>query len=71
MMICAGYVGGVIIIEAGPVYRIFMSNIHGKVLTVFEWGWIIGSFTLVFSLSIVAVMVPMKFGEKRLSKILI
>jgi ABC-2 type transport system permease protein len=71
MMICAGYVGGVIIIEAGPVYRLFMSNIHGKVLTVFEWVWILGSFTLVFSLSIAAVMVPMKFGEKRLSKILI
>lgn len=69
MMVCAGYVGAVIIIEAGPVYRLFMANIQGKVLTVFEWVWILGSFILVFSLSIVAVMVPMKFGEKRLLKI--
>ena len=71
MMVCAGYVGAVILIEAGPVYRLFMANIQGKVLTVFEWVWILGSFTLVFFLSIAAVMVPMKFGEKRLSKILI
>lgn len=71
MMVCAGYVGAVIIIQAGPVYRIFMADIHGKILTVFEWVWVLGSFTLVFSLSIAAVMVPMKFGEKRLSKMLI
>ena len=71
MMVCAGYVGAVIIIQAGPVYRLFMANIQGKVLTVFEWVWVLGSFTLVFSLSIAAVMVPMKFGEKRLSKMLI
>lgn len=71
MMVCAGYVGAVIIIEAGPVYRLFMANIKGNVLTVFEWVWILGSFTLVFSLSIAAVMVPMKLGEKRLLKMLI
>jgi len=71
MMVCAGYVGTVIIIEAGPVYRLFMANIQGRLLTVIEWVWILGSFTLVFSLSIVAVIVPMNFGEKRLSKMLI
>jgi len=71
MMVCAVYVGAVIIIEAGPVYRLFMANIKGNVLTVFEWVWVLGSFTLVFSLSIAAVMVPMKFGEKRLLKMLI
>lgn len=36
MMMCAGYVGVVIIIEAGPVYRLFMANIQGKGLTAFE-----------------------------------
>ncbi len=71
MMVCAGYVGAVIIIQAGPVYRLFMANIQGKVLTVFEWGWVLGSFILIFFLSIAAVMLPMKFGEKRLSKMLI
>jgi ABC-2 type transport system permease protein len=71
MMICAGYVGAVIIIEAGPVYRFFMANIQGKGLTAFEWLWAGGSFILVFLLSIAAVMVPMKYGEKKLSKMLL
>ena len=71
MMVCAGYVGAIIIIEAGPVYRLFMANIQGKILTVFEWVWVLGSFALVFFLSIAAVMLPMKFGEKRLSKMLL
>lgn len=71
MMVCAGYVGSVIIIEAGPVYKLFMAGIQGKALTVFVWAWIVGSFAFVFFLSIAAVIIPMKFGEKRLSKILI
>lgn len=36
MMVCEGYVGAIIIIQAGPVYHLFMANIQGKVLTVFE-----------------------------------
>jgi ABC-2 type transport system permease protein len=71
MMVCAGYVGAIIIIQAGPVYRLFMADIQGNVLTVFEWVWVLGSFTLAFFFSIAAVMVPMKFGVKRLSKMLI
>jgi len=71
MMMCAGYVGAVIIIEAGPVYRFFMADIQGKELTAFEWLWAVESFILVFLLSIAAVMVPMKFGEKKLSKMLL
>jgi ABC-2 type transport system permease protein len=71
MVVCAGYAGAVIVIEAGPVYRLFMADIQGKGLTVFEWVWVFGSFAIVFFLSIAAVMVPMRFGEKRLSKMLI
>jgi len=59
------------VIEAGPVYRHFMANIQGKLQTVIEYVWIFGSFAMVFSLSIAAVMVPMNFREKRLSKMLI
>lgn len=36
MMVCEGYVGAIIIIQAGLVYHLFMANIKGKVLTVFE-----------------------------------
>jgi ABC-2 type transport system permease protein len=68
MMVCAGYIGAVILIEAGPVYNLFMADIKERGLTVFEWIWITGSFALGFVLSIAAIVIPMKFGEKKLSE---
>jgi ABC-2 type transport system permease protein len=68
MMLCAGYIGIVIVLEAGPVYSIFMAGIRGRALSGFEWIWIIGSFVLVFILSVIAVIFPMTFGEKRLAE---
>ena len=66
MMLSAGYIGLVIIIEAGPVYNIFMSGVQGRALSVLEWIWVIGSFVLVFILNVLAIVLPMMFGEKRL-----
>ena len=71
MMICGVYLGCIIIIEAGPVYNIFMAVIKERVITVFEWIWIIGSFILVFILNIIAIVLPIRFGEKKLSKLVI
>jgi ABC-2 type transport system permease protein len=71
MIVCAGYIGIVILIEAGPVYNLFMVDIRGKALSAVMWIWIIGSFSVAFVLSILAVKIPMRFGEKRLSQRLI
>jgi ABC-2 type transport system permease protein len=68
MIVCAGYIGTVIIIEAGPVYNLFMAEIRGRALTLFEWIWIFGSFALAFILSLLAIALPMRFGEKKLGK---
>jgi len=70
MILCASYIGLVIIAQAGPVYKLFMADIHDRSITVLEWAWIISSFALTFILSIAAVLLPMKFGEKRLSSML-
>lgn len=70
MMICAGYIMAVIILEAGPVYSIFMSAVHGRPMTVLKWIWTIVSFSMVIVVSIIAIFLPMKFGEKGLSKVL-
>lgn len=70
MMLCAGYIGFVIVLEAGPVYNIFMAGVRERALTVYEWIWTIGSFSLAFILSILAITLPMRFGEKRLSNLL-
>ena len=71
MIVCAGYIGLVILLEAGPVYHLFMADIRGKTLSAAIWLWIIGSFTVAFAFSLAAIALPMRFGENRLSKRLI
>ena len=71
MIVCAAYIGLVILLEAGPVYHLFMADIRGKTLSAAIWLWIIGSFTVAFVFSLAAIALPMRFGEKRLSKRLI
>ena len=69
MITCVGYIGLVILIEAGPVYNLFMAQIRGKDLPAAAWLWIVGSFTAVLVLSLMAIALPMRFGERRLSKL--
>lgn len=66
MILSAAYIGTVTILEAGPVYMVFMAGIKGYKLTYLQWVWVIGSFLVAFLLSILAVILPMKFGEKKL-----
>ena len=70
MILCAGYIGIVIVLEAGPVYSIFMAEINRQALSMLNWLWITVSFSIAFTLSILAVILPMNFGEKKLSKLL-
>jgi len=69
MITCACYIAAVILVEAGPVYHIFMAHIHGRSLSPASWLWIIGSFSAALVLSIMAIVLPMLFGENRLSKL--
>ncbi|MBW1894636.1 MAG: hypothetical protein JRI91_13200 [Deltaproteobacteria bacterium] len=67
MVLSAGYIALIIILEAGPVYNIFMANFQERDLTFFEWAWTGVSFFIALILSILAVILSMNFGEKRLS----
>jgi ABC-2 type transport system permease protein len=67
MIFCAGFIAIAIIIEAGPVYHIFIAGFRDRSLSYLEWIWVAGSFAAVFAISIVAVALPMRFGRKRLS----
>jgi ABC-2 type transport system permease protein len=68
MLVCAGYIAGVVILEAGPVYAIFMAAFRNQSLAAIEWTWILISFGAVLLTSTLAVVLPMRFGIKRLSK---
>ena len=69
MIVCAGYIGLVVIIEAGPVYHLFMAGIRNKIISLSAWIWISGSFVLILVLSALALFLPMRFGEQRLAKL--
>lgn len=59
----------VILIEAGPVYRLFMSALNGRPLSAGEWIWTLLSFAAVLAISIAAVFVPMRYGAKQLKRL--
>ena len=67
MIVCAGYIGAIILLEAGPVYNLFMADIRGEIIPLGLWLWIAGSFSTVLVFSLLAIILPMRFGEKRLS----
>jgi len=69
MIVCAGYIGAIILLEAGPVYNLFMADIRGKFIPMGVWLWIAGSFSAVLVMSLFAIILPMRFGEARLSKL--
>jgi len=69
MIVCAGYIGAIILLEAGPVYHLFMADIRGKIIPLGIWLWIVGSFSAAFVGSLLAIILPMRFGETRLSKL--
>ncbi len=69
MIACAAYIGLVLLLQAGPVYRIFMAGLHGRPLSIAVWLWTAAAFGLAFALSILAVVLPLRFGERRLSRL--
>jgi len=67
MILCAGFIAAVIVLEAGPVYSIFMAGVRGVSLTPLQWVWLVVSFSVVFLLCVIALVMPMRWGEQRLS----
>jgi ABC-2 type transport system permease protein len=68
MLACAVYITAVILLQAGPVYRLFMADLHGKPLSAIVWFWVVAAFGAAFTLSILAVILPLRFGEKQLGR---
>lgn len=68
MILCAAFIGGIILLEAGPVYNLFMAGYHQRTLSLLEWVWVIGSFLLCLVICALAMILPMRFGEKRLTE---
>lgn len=67
MALSVGYIAMIIILEAGPVYRIMMAGFREARLTTLDWVWTVSSFSMAAVISILAVLLPLRFGERRLS----
>jgi ABC-2 type transport system permease protein len=68
MLLSAGLIGLVIILEAQPVYRLFMADAAKRLLSPLDWVWVIVCFTMVGVICMAAIYFPMKYGEKHLSR---
>lgn len=66
MISCATLVASIILLEAGPVYTIFMAGIRHRTLAVHEILWSTVCFGLVPIICIACVFIPMKLGSKHL-----
>jgi ABC-2 type transport system permease protein len=68
MMLSTALIGGVILLEAGPVYRLFMAGVKGKPVSFALWSWSAAAFSGAIVLCIAAVVLSMRFGENRLKQ---
>jgi len=66
MIVTLLFIGAVITLEAWPVYRIFLAQSLGAGMGPAKWAWIVFTFLLVVALIVLAVILPMKIGLKRL-----
>ena len=66
MVLCFCLIAFVIILEAGPVYYIFMANLRDWNISLLQIIWSTVSFGFAFFLCLLAIFYPMYLGEKRL-----
>jgi ABC-2 type transport system permease protein len=66
MVVSSLFIALVIILEAGPVYILFMAGVRGNVVSGMQWLYIILSFAAVLLINWAAVSRPMKMGVKAL-----
>ena len=62
MIFSAIFLGVVIVLEAGPVYIIFMANVKGSPIKAIQWLFIVPSFIMVFLVNAFVVYKSMKMG---------
>ena len=66
MILSALFIGAVIVLEAGPVYAVVSAGFRGKALGTWTMAWLLASFAIVAVLCVLAVVLPMRFGCRRL-----
>jgi len=68
MMVSSLFMAAVILLEAAPVYVIFMADVRGDAIPLPHWLWIVPAFGLVLALQVFAVVKPMRMGVRALNE---
>ncbi|MGE5840246.1 MAG: putative ABC transporter permease subunit, partial [Deltaproteobacteria bacterium] len=68
MMLSAAFVAVIVVLEAGPVYVLVMSDLRGVAVKGWQWILIVSSFSAVLLVVSVAVFKPMKMGLRALAE---
>lgn len=67
MLLAIGFIGIVIVLEAGPVYMVLMAQLRRSGLQTLQWVEIIISFAAVVVINTLVFYLPMKIGIRKLS----
>ncbi len=68
MMVSALFIGVVVVLEAGPVYLLFMSEMKGRPISSVEWIYMALSFLGALVVNLAAILKPMGLGLKALDE---
>lgn len=68
MMLSAAFVAVIVMLEAGPVYVLVMSELRAVPVKGWQWVLIVLSFSAVLFIMAIAIFKPMKMGLKALSE---
>ena len=68
MILCVSFIGAVVVLEAWPVYVLFMSRLYGQPLGAGEWVGVVSSLAAVVVLSATAFAVSTRRGMSRLER---
>jgi ABC-2 type transport system permease protein len=68
MIVSLIFIGGVVILEAWPVYTLFMAGFRHRTLAFWQWTGIVLSFAGVAVLMGIAIILPMRVGLKAITE---
>ncbi|MDY6988657.1 MAG: hypothetical protein SWQ30_11450 [Thermodesulfobacteriota bacterium] len=67
MILAMSFIALVVVLEAGPVYTLFMAQVRHQSLHSSQWVYIGGSALLAVAVNVAAVWLPMRYGIRKLT----
>jgi ABC-2 type transport system permease protein len=67
MILAMGFIALVVVLEAGPVYTLFMAQVRHQSISLLQWFYIGGSLLLAALVIAAAVWLPMRYGIRKLA----